>query len=94
MHIYPWQIDPTPPPIEHRSLENHYTKYISYIAQCIYTHSRLTPPPSQLSIDALNTATPNLADLPPGQLSIDALNTATPNLADLLADLPPPVNRA
>ena len=36
MHIYPWQIDPTP---------------------------------SQLSIDALNTATPNLAnlmaDLPP-----------------------------
>ena len=74
MHIYPWQIDPTP---------------------------------SQLSIDALNTATPNLADLmadlppiiehrcleyhytkldrstgrsTPSQLSIDTLNTATPNL--------------
>ena len=32
MHIYPWQIDPSPPPaIEHRSLENHDTKYISYI---------------------------------------------------------------
>ena len=41
-HIYPWQIDPTPsPPIKHRSLENHYTKYISYIAQCMYTHGRL-----------------------------------------------------
>ena len=30
----------------------------------------------------------------PPQLSIDALNTATPNLADLIADLPPPPNRA
>ena len=43
--------------------------------------------PSQLSIDALNTTTLNLADLladlPPSQLSIDTLNTATPNLADL-----------
>ena len=48
-------------------------------------------PPPQLSIDALNTATPNLADiladLPQispinGQSSIDALNTTTPNLAD------------
>ena len=29
MHIYPLQIDPTPPSIEHRSLENHYTKYVS-----------------------------------------------------------------
>ena len=44
MHIYPLQIDPSPP-IEHRSLENQYTKYISYIVQCIYTHGRLTPPP-------------------------------------------------
>ena len=52
--------------------------------------------PSQLSIHALNTATPNLADLAdiaqctymhgrltPSQSSIDALNTTTPNLADL-----------
>ena len=50
---------PPPPPIKHRSLENQYTKYISYIAQCIYTHDRLTPRPGQLSIDALNTGTPN-----------------------------------
>ena len=52
--------------------------------------------PSQLSIDALNTTTPNWANLAdiaqctythgrstPNQLSIDALNTTTPNLADL-----------
>ena len=42
-------------------------------------------------VDALKTATPNLADiladLPPHQSKIDALNTGTPNLADL-----PPVN--
>ena len=85
------RLNPPPPPIENRSLENHYTKYVSYIAQCIYTHGRLTPAPHQLSIDALNTTTPNLADLmsrfPPSQLSIDALNTATLNLADLLVDL-------
>ena len=116
MHIYPWQVDPIPlNPIEHRSVENHYTKYLSYIAQCIYTHWRLTPPlpqsieyrcleycytklgrfngrcTPQLSIDALNTATPNLSDLfrsasrsPPYQSNIDALTTTTPNLADLL----------
>ena len=50
--------------------------------------------PCQLSIDALNTATPNLADLladPPHQLSIDALNTATPNLADLRQTYPPSI---
>ena len=51
--------------------------------------------PHQLSIDALNTATPNLADLyieqctytysrlTPLQLSIDALNTTTPIFVDL-----------
>ena len=43
--------------------------------------------PSQSSIDALNTATPNLADGTPSQLSIYALNTTTPNLAD-----EPPIN--
>ena len=48
MHIYPWQIDPTPSPFKHRFLENHYTKYVSYIAQCIYTHGRLTPFPSPI----------------------------------------------
>ena len=54
-------------------------------------------PPSQSSIDAWNTATPNLAVLadiaqckymhgrltPPDQSSIHASNTATPNWGDL-----------
>ena len=43
------RLTPPPPPIEHRSLENHYTKYISYIAQCIYTHGILTPSPVNLA---------------------------------------------
>ena len=55
-------------------------------------------PPTQSRIDALNTATPNLADEPtvangpPSELRIDALNTATPNLAGepTLADGNPP----
>ena len=59
MHKYQWQTDP-PPPIEHRSLQMHYTRYISDIAQCTNTHGSVTP---QLSIDACNTATPNLAHL-------------------------------
>ena len=66
--------------MEHRCLEYCYTK-----------PGRSTP--HQLSIDALNTTTPNLADLladlSPNQWSIDALNTTTLNLADLLAVLPP-----
>ena len=51
-------------------------------------HTLADGPPSEMSIDALNTATPNvadkptLADGPPSELSIDALNTAMPNLAD------------
>ena len=45
MHIYLHRLTPPPPPIEHRCLENHYTKYISYIAQCTYTHGRLMQPP-------------------------------------------------
>ena len=45
MYIYPWQIDPTPPPSNHRSVENHYTKEVSYRPQCTYTHGRLILPP-------------------------------------------------
>ena len=44
----------TPQPIEHRCLEYHYTKLGR-------SADRTTP--HQLSIDALNTVTPNLADL-------------------------------
>ena len=32
-----------PPPIKHRSVQNHYTTQVSYIAQCTYTHGRLPP---------------------------------------------------
>ena len=62
----------------------------------MHTHSRLTPPCSQLSIDALHTATPNLPDLadiaqctythgrltPPPllQSNIDLWKTITPNM--------------
>ena len=45
LHIDPCQIDPTPTPLEHRSLENHCTKEVSYIAQFTYIYDRLTPPP-------------------------------------------------
>ena len=65
-----WQIYPQS--IKHRCLEYHYTKLGRSTGRSI---------PHQLSIDALNTATPNLADLladlSPNQLSIDALNTST-----------------
>ena len=52
-----------PPSIENRCLEYHYTNLgrSIYIEQCTYTYDRLTP--LQLSIGALNTTTPNLADL-------------------------------
>ena len=54
-------------------------------------------PPSESTIDALNTTTPNLANKPtlangpPGESRIDALNISTQNLADehTLADGPP-----
>ena len=53
-------------------------------------------PPSELSKDALNTATPHLADKPtlanePPRYSIDAFNTSTQHLTDehTLADGPP-----
>ena len=93
-----WQI--YPPSIEHGCLENFYSNLgrstchqssIDALKTATLNLADLLAdlPPSQLSIDALNTATPNLADLPPSQLSIDALNTATPYLADLLPDLPP-----
>ena len=70
-----------PPSSEHRCLEYNYTK--------LGRSKGRSTPTTQLRIDALNTATPNLADLladlPPSELNIAALNTATLNLADLLA---------
>ena len=76
------------PPIEHRCLEYRYTK----LGRSHVWHICLADLPPKLSIDALNTITPNVADLladlifgryTPCQSSIDALNTITPILADL-----------
>ena len=45
MHIYPWQTDPTLPPLlDHRSLQHHYTESVGHIEECTYTHGRQTPP--------------------------------------------------
>ena len=89
---------PIPQSIDHRCLEYHYTKLgrsRRYSTMHIIAW-QIDYPPVKLSIDALNTATPNLADLgfiaqctymngrpTPSQLSIDALHTTTPNLEDI-----------
>ena len=61
IHIYPWQIDPLS--VKHRCLEYHYTKLgrsSRYSTMHIYAWQIY---PCQSSIDALNTTTPNWADL-------------------------------
>ena len=51
-----------PPPIDHSCMQDHYTTEVSHIGECIYI-LMADGPPCQLSIDALNTTTPNLAGL-------------------------------
>ena len=53
VHIYPWQTDPTPPLINQRSMQHHYTKKVSHIAECTYTHCRLTPSPPPIEYRSL-----------------------------------------
>ena len=55
MYIYLWQIDPMQLSID---ALNTATPNLADIAQCTYTHGRLTPP-IQLSIDLCKTITPN-----------------------------------
>ena len=65
MHIYAWQMEP-PQSIEHRCLEYCYTKFgrsSRYSTMHIYPWQIDTPPPSQSSIHALHTTTPNWADV-------------------------------
>ena len=52
---------PTPPPICHRSMEDHYTNYVSHIEECTGT-SADRPHPSllQSTIDLWKTITPNM----------------------------------
>ena len=47
-----------PPPINHRSMEHHYTAYVSHIEGYTYTYDRCTPPPSinHRSMEDHNTA--------------------------------------
>ena len=74
-------------------------KFHIYIAQCTYTHGRLSPPPPPIQHRSLeNHYTKyvsyiaqcrfNHGRLTPLKSCIDALNTATPTLGDLLTDLP------
>ena len=46
-HILMSEWPHSPPPIEHRSLQHHYTQPVSHIEECTYTHDRMdhTPPP-------------------------------------------------
>ena len=58
------RLPPPPPPIKHRSLENHYTKEVSYIAACTpfnrpEIYATLLHPLLQSSICLWNTITPN-----------------------------------
>ena len=53
MHIYLCPMYPSP--INLRSIEYHYTKCISHIAECTYTKAPLL----QLTIHLWNTTTPN-----------------------------------
>ena len=60
MHIYPSEIDPTPPPINHRAMEDHYTGYVSHIEECTDTSAEISHPfLLQLTIDFWKTITPN-----------------------------------
>ena len=85
-----------PQSIHHRCLEYHHTKTTRSIYRTIHIYPWQIDSPSQFSIDALTTATPNLAHLMaeqctytygrlihPSHLSIDTLNIVTPNVADV-----------
>ena len=52
MHIYPWQIDPTPQSIELYALTTA-TPALADIAKCTSTHGRLTTPPPPIEHKSL-----------------------------------------
>ena len=53
----PVQRDPTPPPIDRRSMQDHYTNYISHIDVCTYTSADRPHPLLQSTIDLWKTTT-------------------------------------
>ena len=65
MHIYTHGRF-TPQSLEHRCLDYCYTKLGTSNGRTMHIYLwQIDPPPSHLSIDALNIVTPNLADVPP-----------------------------
>ena len=57
MHRYQCRQTPPPPPIDHRSLVNHYTDYVSHIDICIDTSVDRPHPLLQLAIDKWKSTT-------------------------------------
>ena len=91
----PVQTDPTPPPIDHRSIDDHCTEYISHIEECINTSAdrpQLPPPVDHRSMEDHYTSTDRPHPLL--QLTIDLWKTTTLSHIEVCTDtLPlPPVN--
>ena len=86
-----------PPPIQHRSLENHYTKSVSYKHNAHIPMAELPLTPSiwhrclEYHYTKLGRSTGRSI---PWSMKWDALHTVTPNLTDLLADLPPSIKQS
>ena len=57
MHRYHCRQTPSPPPIDHRSMEDHYTDNISHIEECTDTSADRPHPVVQLTIDLWKTTT-------------------------------------
>ena len=91
------------PPMGHRSLEHHYTRSVSHIEECTYTHGRCavrvhtgrSTPPVDMPVDLVKLIwADQLVDLPPQYWHLVVKNGNFTFLllefilADKLADLP------
>ena len=66
MHIYLWQITPLQSCIyAFNTITSNLAHVYIYIYKTMHIYQWQIDLPSHLNIDALNTATPNLADVPP-----------------------------
>ena len=57
LHQFHGRLTPPPPPIQHRSLADHYTDYVANIVECTDTSVDRPPPLLQLTIDLWRTTT-------------------------------------
>ena len=80
------RLTPPPPPIEHRSMEYHYTKLVLHIAKCTYTQDKCIPPPinhrsmkNHYTISVSHTAKCIYMKAPLLQLTIDTSNATILN---------------